>query len=139
MLGFRWNQKGCCWRGWDTPFGREDFLRLHDNLPDGERAALRRGIQLVLEKGDREGEQILHSLKLEGVGEDRACRFLSPEGACSVHARHGLDALPDLCVDFPAFGYRQGERVELWFDPVCPEVRSEERRVGKECRSRWSP
>src|SRR3989454_12053449 len=23
--------------------------------------------------------------------------------------------------------------------PVAPEVRSEERRVGKECRSRWSP
>ena len=122
MLRFRCNQKGCCCSGWDIPFRLEDFLRLHDRLPDGERAALGRGIQLVLEKGDREGEQILHSLKLDGVGEDRACRFLSPEGACSVHARHGLDALPDLCVDFPAFGYRQGERVELWFDPVCPEV-----------------
>src|SRR5215204_7217081 len=23
--------------------------------------------------------------------------------------------------------------------PRCPRVRSEERRVGKECRSRWSP
>src|SRR5207253_734399 len=122
MLRFRCNQKGCCCSGWDIPFRLEDFLRLHDHLANGERAALTRGIQLVLEKGEREGEQILHSLKLDGVGEDRACRFLSPEGACSVHARHGLEALPDLCVDFPAFGYRQGGRVELWFDPVCPEV-----------------
>ena len=24
-------------------------------------------------------------------------------------------------------------------DPTDPDVRSEERRVGKECRSRWSP
>ena len=29
-----------------------------------------------------------------------------------------------------------------WYRPsgtVCPAQRSEERRVGKECRSRWSP
>ena len=25
------------------------------------------------------------------------------------------------------------------FDDYCRKVRSEERRVGKECRSRWSP
>ena len=25
------------------------------------------------------------------------------------------------------------------FDAICSRVRSEERRVGKECRSRWSP
>src|SRR2546423_905573 len=80
----------------------ENFLGLPAGCPEGGGAALGRGIHLVVEKGDREGEQSLHSLKLDGVGEDRACRFLSPEGACSVHARHGLDALPDLCVDFPA-------------------------------------
>jgi Fe-S-cluster containining protein len=100
----------------------EDFLRLHDHLAEGERAALTRGIQLVLERGRARGRADPALLKLDGVGEDRACRFLSPDGACSVHARYGLDALPDLCVDFPAFGYRQGEHVELWFDPVCPEV-----------------
>jgi Fe-S-cluster containining protein len=122
MLRFRCNQKGCCCSGWDIPFRLEDFLRLHDRLAEGERAVLKRGIELVLEKGEQEGEQILHALKLDGVGPDRACRFLAPEGSCSVHARYGLEALPDLCVDFPALGYRQGERVELWFDPVCPEV-----------------
>ena len=26
-----------------------------------------------------------------------------------------------------------------WASPVAQTVRSEERRVGKECRSRWSP
>src|SRR2546428_13480961 len=83
MLRFRCNQKGCCCSGWDIPFRLEDFLRLHDNLPDGERAALRRGIQLVLGKGDPEGEQILHSLKPDGVGEARACRFLPPQGPCN--------------------------------------------------------
>src|SRR3712207_9130895 len=34
-----------------------------------------------------------------------------------------------------------GDEIELWGDCVYRggEVRSEERRVGKECRSRWSP
>ena len=32
------------------------------------------------------------------------------------------------------FGRKVAERIE-----VRPEDRSEERRVGKECRSRWSP
>src|SRR5579859_2674420 len=124
MRRFRCNQKGCCCSGWDIPFRLEDFLRLHDHLPESERGTLTHGIKLVLEEGKTPaGDQILHSLKLDGVGDDRACRFLSTGGGCSVHARFGLSALPDLCVDFPAFGYRQDDgRVELWFDPVCPEV-----------------
>src|SRR5256886_17147779 len=93
MLRFRCNQKGCCCSGWDIPFRLEDFLRLHDQLANGERAALTRGIQPVLEKGEREGEQILHSMKLGGVGEDRACRVLVPCGACRVHSRYGPDGL----------------------------------------------
>lgn len=124
MRRFKCNQKGCCCSGWDIPFRLEDFMRLHDAFPESERGALTHGIKLVLEQGTNEaGEQILHSLKLDGVGDNRACRFLATEGDCSVHARFGLDALPDLCVDFPAFGYKQADgRVELWFDPVCPEV-----------------
>src|ERR1051326_8260634 len=42
---------------------------------------------------------------------------------------------------------RRGRVTEVWdsgrelslYRGVLPEVRSEERRVGKECRSRWSP
>jgi Fe-S-cluster containining protein len=124
MRRFRCNQKGCCCSGWDIPFTLEDFLRLDEHLAPEERGELKKGIQLVLDQPDKEsGEQILHSLKLDGVGEDRACRFLEGDGGCGVHRRYGLDALPDLCVDFPAFGYRHDDgRVELWFDPVCPEV-----------------
>ena len=31
------------------------------------------------------------------------------------------------------------ELADEWFKENDPEGRSEERRVGKECRSRWSP
>jgi Fe-S-cluster containining protein len=124
MRRFKCNEKGCCCSGWDIPFRLEDFLRLHEQLAPEEREGLTRGIKLVLEEPNQEtGEQILHSLKLDGVGGDRACRFLATDGGCSVQARHGLDALPDLCVDFPAFGYRDDAgHVELWFDPIGPEV-----------------
>ena len=124
MRRFACNQKGCCCSGWDIPFRLEDFLRLNEHLPEEERASLGHGIRLVLgQEKTPEGEQILHSLKLDGVGEDRACRFLAGDGGCGVHRRFGLPALPDLCVDFPAFGYRRADgAVELWFDPVCPEV-----------------
>ena len=124
MRRFQCNQKGCCCSGWDIPFRLEDFLRLHERLPEEERAGLTHGIRLVLgQEKTPEGEQILHSLKLDGVGDDKACRFLAGDGGCSVHRRFGLPALPDLCVDFPAFGYRRSDgAVELWFDPVCPEV-----------------
>ena len=124
MRRFKCNQKGCCCSGWDIPFRLEDFLRLHENLQGAEKADLTHGIKLILEgePDAKTGRQVLDTLKLDGVGEDRACRFLAADKGCTVHARYGPKALPDLCVDFPAFGYRHDDRVELWFDPVCPEV-----------------
>src|SRR5207237_2216537 len=111
MLRFRCNQKGCCCSGWDIPFRLEDFLRLHDRLPDGERAALGRGIQLVLEKGDREGEQILHSLKLDGVGE-AFWATASPRMVriCSLRRSHAtgdssMRSMPAPCS--PRIGFRR--------------------------------
>ena len=38
----------------------------------------------------------------------------------------------------PAYAYAGGEG-EDYGDPTMETPRSEERRVGKECRSRWSP
>ena len=35
--------------------------------------------------------------------------------------------------------YRLGDFYEMFFDDALTASRSEERRVGKECRSRWSP
>ena len=125
MRRFQCNQKGCCCSGWDIPFRLEDFLRLHQHLPEAERKQLSHGVKLVVDAEERgeNGETILHSLKLDGVGDGKACRFLEPAGGCRVHATVGVQAMPDLCVDFPAFGFRRDDgEVELWFDPVCPEV-----------------
>src|SRR5205823_14384666 len=56
---------------------------------------------------------------------------------------HLFDGTPFLPVLWRLIGVRMGKRV---FDdgvyisePTLTTIRSEERRVGKECRSRWSP
>ena len=36
-------------------------------------------------------------------------------------------------------GYEKGESQPFWLSLLRDVYRSEERRVGKECRSRWSP
>src|SRR5256885_2960148 len=48
---------------------------------------------------------------------------------------HGLPYFPgDITISHAVQAYRSN-----WLDVVFGAVRSEERRVGKECRSRWSP
>ena len=44
------------------------------------------------------------------------------------------------CEDKLANKFREIDRIALFNQSkVCEAFRSEERRVGKECRSRWSP
>ena len=65
---------------------------------------------------------------------------LVPDAADAVTSNAGWNTvahrgfLQTVCERFK----RLGIRVSIFVDPVA-EMRSEERRVGKECRSRWSP
>src|SRR5258705_1830045 len=75
-------------------------------------------------------------------------RMLEPATFARMPATvHGVEAdflYPDLFRIF-LLPQRTGGRFEAgqrWFSrrfPAIPSSRSEERRVGKECRSRWSP
>src|SRR6266478_287830 len=108
-----------------------------------------------------DGEDVVDGGGLTGVPVTRGCRFLSPssrypdigpgyagqrEGDVPTAARH--------CHVERRSGRRAGRWVRLILevggrdpidsrDPIAPTksgpLRSEERRVGKECRSRWSP
>ena len=52
----------------------------------------------------------------------------------------GLRSLPKHSVDMLLTDPPYGTTRNFWDVPLpLPELRSEERRVGKECRSRWSP
>ncbi|MFL5348295.1 MAG: flagellin lysine-N-methylase [Hyalangium sp.] len=51
-----------------------------------------------------------------------SCPFLDTERLCSLHRRHGEQALPDPCVTFPRIVWKWGERVEVAGSLACPEM-----------------
>src|SRR2546425_2906174 len=57
----------------------------------------------------------------------------TPHGIAATYAR------PEISMPMPPDTSLVVERPTSMADFARPEVRSEERRVGKECRSRWSP
>ncbi|MBS2023177.1 MAG: YkgJ family cysteine cluster protein, partial [Deltaproteobacteria bacterium] len=131
MLSYACNQKGCCCRGWQIRLTLDDFIRLHERLPEPDRSELAQGLEMLVDTKDGKPaeigdskEAVLHALRLGTEGDDSHCRFVEGEGGCRVHAQQGLYALPDLCVNFPSAPFRApgNEAVELWWDPVCPEV-----------------
>src|SRR5437764_6231581 len=64
------------------------------------------------------------------------------EGTLGVRTELGVELFITLVPDPLVLFYRQSTSVKLPGQPIAQPpglVRSEERRVGKECRSRWSP
>src|SRR5256885_12770727 len=53
---------------------------------------------------------------------DDCCPLLSPERLCTVHARWGEEALPDVCAAYPRLGRIVGDRFEVHGSLSCPEV-----------------
>jgi len=120
MHAYRCNERGCCCGGWRIPFRPADLVRLHRVLDDGRREKLLGDVELSLTL-DGDGETRVKEIRITRDGD--TCRFLDEEGhRCEIHAAHGLEALPDLCVDFPVATYDQGAGVDFAFDPVCPSV-----------------
>src|SRR2546430_14986153 len=67
-----------------------------------------------------------------------------PNGSRAITLTAGVIVAPACvmlgCTVNASFAAAAGEMVNDWLGAVSdPAVRSEERRVGKECRSRWSP
>ena len=52
---------------------------------------------------------------------------------------HQMDTEEEMCGICGFTGYRQDQKTVIEKMMKAIEHRSEERRVGKECRSRWSP
>src|SRR5262249_21259381 len=56
------------------------------------------------------------------LGDEGRCRFLAPDGLCSMHARFGVDLLPDACITYPRLMGLHGARCEVGGSMSCPEV-----------------
>ena len=74
---------------------------------------------IIIQAGDLE-EKILALLRREDIAAERV----------SLSSRHTL-TFPELTID--------GRSQQAFQNGTALALRSEERRVGKECRSRWSP
>src|SRR3712207_9398872 len=86
---------------------------------------------------EREGEEtareVMRFMGLERRADELA-RNLSYGEQRRLEIARAMATKPKLlCLDEPAAGFNPAEKTELM------RLRSEERRVGKECRSRWSP
>ncbi len=120
MLRYRCNQKGCCCSGWRIAFRGPDLVRLRARLAPDDLDKLTRDVELRL-RTDVFGDRVVDEFLLKDA--DGLCRFLEPDRQrCGLHARYGLEALPDLCVDFPVAAFSEEDAESLYFDPVCPAV-----------------
>jgi len=120
MLGYRCNLQGCCCKGWQIGFSGTDLARLADHLPADElQSSIARGLVCVVDEGVVDHFR----LKFRELEPGQAgCRFLDAGGACELHERFGVAALPGLCVDFPVVAAALGDSLELSFSPLCPAV-----------------
>jgi lysine-N-methylase len=100
----------CC-KAWDVPISQADYGRLAGALgADAD--------DLVTRVANGRGGSIVVLRKLA----DRACPALDGAGLCSVHARFGETALPDVCASYPRVIGQLGDRLELTGRMSCPEV-----------------
>ncbi len=118
MLNYQCNLKGCCCKGWGIPFKPEGVARLAGAMPaDEAKERLNWGMEFFVND-----KQEIERIELARLPPDDRCRFLEPEGQCEIHRRFGTDALPDLCINFPAVPYHTGQTIELHYEAVCPSV-----------------
>lgn len=120
MLGYQCNLQGCCCGGWRIPFRTDDLVRLRIRLDDADKATLFENMEMQVELGP-DGERTVK--EVYPTGDDGRCKFLAEDDKrCGIHMKYGLDALSNICVDFPVATYESADGVDFYYDPVCPSV-----------------
>ncbi|HLL54706.1 MAG TPA: flagellin lysine-N-methylase [Myxococcaceae bacterium] len=115
MSRFRCIAERCedtCCTGLTIPVSADRYGPLVDAL--GRNRATAGLVQLVVR--DESGEARIP------VKSDSCCPFLDKERLCAVQRHSGEAVLPDVCVFFPRFLYRRGERLEVSASLACPET-----------------
>jgi lysine-N-methylase len=98
----------CC-QTWQIPVDEQQHQRLRGMVAAADLAAA----------VERNGSGALH-LKLLPDG---TCAFLAPDRLCSLQARHGEPALPQVCSTYPRDIVRRDDNEwEVWASVSCPEI-----------------
>ena len=108
----------CC-RNWEIKLDREHFNLLKNAMskePD-ENSVFEQYIHL-----NEKSITSDHDYAFIRMGVNGYCAMLDDKGLCSVHAKHGLNVLGEVCTMFPRVISRCGDTVELSGALSCPEV-----------------
>ena len=95
------------------------------------------GIQLAVKAADRALRQ--HFAEQHDIGADNTAALVTARRYCGIGGIRRSAALRAVALGQRAVDFDQIAATRLAVQPVDILLRSEERRVGKECRSRWSP
>lgn len=108
----------CC-RNWEVKLDRKHFDLLKKVMSEDEHE------KSIFEQYLRFNENSItsdHDYAFIRMGVNGYCAMLDDSGLCSLHAKHGVDVLGDVCTMFPRFISRCGDTFELSGALSCPEV-----------------
>ena len=108
----------CC-RNWEIKLDREHFNLLNNAMskdPD-ESSVFEQYIHL-----NEKSITSDHDYAFIRMGVNGYCAMLDDKGLCSVHAKHGVNVLGEVCTMFPRVISRCGDTIELSGALSCPEV-----------------
>ncbi len=108
----------CC-RNWDIKLDRQHFDLLKDVMSKDpvEKSLFEQYIRLNENPITSD-----HDFAHIRMGVNGYCAMLDDKGLCSIHARHGVSILGNVCTMFPRVISRCGDTVELSGALSCPEV-----------------
>ena len=108
----------CC-RNWEVKLDREhfDLLQSAMNKDEIEKSIFKQYIRLNDNSITSD-----HDYAFIRMGVNGYCAMLDDKGLCSIHAKHGVSVLGNVCTMFPRVISRCGNTVELSGALSCPEV-----------------
>lgn len=108
----------CC-RNWEVKLDREHFDLLESVMSedDIEKSMFEQYIHLNESPISSD-----HDYAFIRMGVNGYCAMLDDNGLCSIHAKHGVTVLGNVCTMFPRVISRCGDTVELSGALSCPEV-----------------
>ena len=108
----------CC-RNWEVKLDRKHYNELSDVMlkEHNEKSMFEQYIHLNENPISSDHDYAFISMSVNGY-----CAMLDEQGLCSIHVKHGVDVLGNVCTMFPRFISRCADTVELSGALSCPEV-----------------
>lgn len=108
----------CC-RNWEVKLDRQHFDLLKSSMSESAEESSIFEQYIHLNENSITSD---HDYAFIRMGVNGYCAMLDSKGLCSIHAKHGVTVLGNVCTMFPRVISRCGDTVELSGALSCPEV-----------------